>query len=150
MLFRSNALISSAKTAVSTVYEKMSEYRVADALDAVWSLLRRSNKYIDETTPWILGKDESQKDRLGTVMYNLVESIRISAVLLSPFMPDTANKILKQLNIFENKDLISSASIESFGNYPKNTSISSFEPLYMRLDEKVVMDEINKHFESLA
>ena len=83
-------------TAISTVKkvdELLSTYRVSDALEAIFSLAKRSNKYIDETMPWALAKDESKKERLGTVLYNLLESIRFISVLISPFMPETAEKI---------------------------------------------------------
>jgi methionyl-tRNA synthetase len=80
------------------VEKKMDELKVSDSIGEIFTLLRRSNKYIDETQPWILGKDESKKERLGTVLYNLLESIRIAAVLLGPYLPETSEKILKQLN----------------------------------------------------
>ena len=76
----------------------MDELRVGDALDEVFTLLRRTNKYIDETMPWVLAKDESKQDRLATVLYNLLESIRISAVFLHSFMPETADKMFAYLN----------------------------------------------------
>ena len=76
----------------------MDELKVSDSIDEIFTLLRRSNKYIDETQPWILGRDENKKERLGTVLYNLLESIRIAAALLEPFLPETAEKMLKQLN----------------------------------------------------
>ena len=89
------------KDTVSRTYEnvacKMDELKVADALDALWSLFRRANKYIDETTPWLLAKDESKKDRLSEVLYNLLISLDIGANLLRPFMPDTADKILSEI-----------------------------------------------------
>ena len=72
------------------VAKKMETLHVGDAIEEIFTLLKRCNKYIDETTPWVLGKDESKKDRLATVLYNLLESIRIAAVLLSSFMPETA------------------------------------------------------------
>ncbi len=83
-------LINLALETPSKVSKKMDTLRVADAMDEIWTLLRRSNKYIDETCPWILAKDEDQQERLGTVLYNLLESIRVATVLLSPFMPETA------------------------------------------------------------
>ena len=82
----------------SLVEEKMNSYHVADALDLIFEIFRRSNKYIDETTPWILAKDESKRERLATVMYNLLESIRHGAVLLQAFLPDTSAEIFHQLN----------------------------------------------------
>ena len=76
----------------------MNDLKVSEAIDEVFEIFRRCNKYIDETTPWILGKDENKKDRLKTVLYNLLESIRIGAVLLSPFLPETSEEIFKQFS----------------------------------------------------
>ena len=84
--------------AVKRVDEKMDKLRVADAITEIFGIFRRSNKYIDETMPWTLAKDEAQKDRLATVLYNLTEAITIGASLLYSFMPETAEKILAQLN----------------------------------------------------
>lgn len=89
------SVVSSIK---NKVFNKLNEYKVADALEELWVLFRRANKYIDETSPWALNKDESKRDRLETVLYNLLESINIGANLLIPFLPETANKILKELN----------------------------------------------------
>lgn len=88
-----------ARTARDRVYAKMDEYRVADALDELWTIFRRANKYIDETSPWNLFKDESKHDRLATVLYNLLEAINIGANLLAPFIPDSAGKILDELGV---------------------------------------------------
>ena len=82
--------------AVRKVDEKMDKLRVADAITEIFNIFRRSNKYIDETTPWILAKEEDKQDRLATVLYNLVESITIGASLLESFMPETSEKILKE------------------------------------------------------
>ena len=87
--------------AVDKVTAKMNELRVADALTEIFNLFKRCNKYIDETTPWILAKEEASRPRLATVLYNLVESITIGASLLKSFMPETSEKILSQLNAFE-------------------------------------------------
>ena len=95
----------------AAVEKKMDTLHVADAIDEVFALLRRSNKYIDETMPWALAKDESKKERLGTVMYNLLEAIRFAAVELKPYLPDTADKIFAQLGI-ENKGVESLASFD--------------------------------------
>ena len=84
--------------AVKKVEAKMEQLRVADAITEIFNIFRRSNKYIDETTPWTLAKDEAKKDRLATVLYNLSEAIAIGASLLEPFMPETSGKILAQLN----------------------------------------------------
>jgi methionyl-tRNA synthetase len=91
-------LIGLALETPKKVRRKMEELKVTDAIDEILVLLRRSNKYIDETMPWVLGKDESKKDRLATVLYNLIEAIRFSAVLLSPFIPEAAERILGQLH----------------------------------------------------
>ena len=91
-------LINSVSNLYKIVDEKMEELHISEAIDAIFDVLRKCNKYIDDTTPWILAKDETKKDRLATVLYNLLESIRICAILLSPFMPTSVDKILYQLN----------------------------------------------------
>ena len=103
-------LINLVLSTNSIVEEKMNNYRIADAIDAIFEIFRRSNKYIDETTPWLLAKDETKKERLATVLYNLLESIRHGAVLLQAFLPDTAKEIFHQLNTENNQY----DSIESF------------------------------------
>ena len=95
-------LISMINQLASIVSEKMSNLHVSEALEAIFEVLRRSNKYIDETTPWVLAKDEEKKERLETVLYNLLESIRVCGTLLSPYLPDTSEKIYEQLNNYEN------------------------------------------------
>ena len=91
-------LINTAKELYKRVDEKMNELHISEALDEIFNLLRKCNKYIDDTTPWILAKDENTKGRLSTVLYNLLECIRISSVLIEPFMPTTSKKIFNQLN----------------------------------------------------
>ncbi|MBQ8615635.1 MAG: class I tRNA ligase family protein, partial [Clostridia bacterium] len=81
------------------VFAKLNEYKAADALEELWALFRRANKYIDETEPWNLNKDESKKERLSTVLFNLLEAINIGANLIAPFMPETANKIFAELGV---------------------------------------------------
>ena len=116
----------------------MEELRVGDALDEVFTLLRRTNKYIDETMPWVLAKDESKQDRLATVLYNLLESIRISAVLLHSFLPETAEKMFAYLNT-KVTDL---DSCDSFGNLETDIHVvEKCEPLFARIDEKKFMEE---------
>ena len=122
------------------VEKKMDDLRVSDAIDEIFALLRRSNKYIDETQPWILGKDESKKARLGTVLYNLLESIRIAAVLLEPFLPETSQKILKQLNT-EKKDW---ESLQSFDGMAPGQKVGIPEILFARIDAVKKMEEITK------
>ncbi|MDO4167841.1 MAG: methionine--tRNA ligase [Eubacteriales bacterium] len=116
--------------------DKMDKLRVADAITEIFSLFKRCNKYIDETEPWILGKDEAKKDRLSTVLYNLVEAITIGASLLEAFMPNTTEKILAQLNTqkrdFEDMDV--------FGKVPSGTKVTEKpEILFARLDPKEVL-----------
>ena len=131
------------KTVLETlpkVNEKMDELRVADALTEIFALFKRCNKYIDETTPWVLAKDPAKKARLSTVLYNLVESISYGAVLLEPFMPSTAKKILSQLHA-------QSRSIEEmrhFGLYESGTKITdSPKILFARLDVMDIMEKVN-------
>ena len=120
------------------VKAKMDELKVADAIDEIFVLLRRANKYIDETAPWALAKDESQKARLGTVLYNLLESIRFAAVMLESFLPDTANKILQQLQV-ENGGL---ESVKDFGKMVPGAKVGPGEILFARLNMEEKMAEI--------
>ena len=118
------------------VEEKMDKLRVADAITEVFTIFKRCNKYIDETEPWVLGKDEAKKDRLSTVLYNLIESITIGASLLKSFMPDTTDKILKQLNTTER----ALEDMDKFGLYESGTKVTDVpEILFMRLDVKEVL-----------
>jgi methionyl-tRNA synthetase len=120
------------------VEEKMDKLRVADAITEIFGLFKRCNKYIDETEPWVLGKDESKKDRLSTVLYNLVESITIGASLLEPFMPETTEKILAQLNAKRR----SADEMDAFGKYESGTKVTDApEILFMRLDPKEVLEK---------
>ena len=132
-------LIRTALEAQGKVADKMDHLRVADAMDEIWTLLRRSNKYIDETFPWVLAKDETKQERLGTVLYNLLESIRIATVLLSPFMPETAEKIFNQINT----TTTSYDSIKSFDGIVAGDKVGQAEVLFARMDEKKKMLEIN-------
>ena len=136
-------LIQVALETKEKVVSKMDELRVADAIDEIFKLLRRTNKYIDETMPWALAKDESQKDRLATVLYNLCESIRFSAVCLKAFLPSTAKKILEQLNT----ETDSLESLNQFGQYASGTKVTAHpEMLFARIDAK----EIEKKIEALT
>ena len=121
----------------------MEKYAFQDALVDVFGLISRANKYIDETKPWVLGKDESQKARLARVMYNLLESIRIAAVLLTPFIPDTAEKIFAQIGAGENGRTWESAG--TFGVLPADVTIHRGENLFPRID----MEKELKELESL-
>ena len=140
-------LIDTCKQTVTKYYEKMDQLRVADAIDTVFDLLRRSNKYIDETSPWTLAKQPENKARLNTVLYNLLESIRVASVLLTPFMPETSKEVFRQINT-EKTDF---ASIETWGNYEKNNKVvENTNVLFARIDEKKTMDEIMQYMESKA
>ena len=121
-------------------------YRVADAVEAVLNLAKRSNKYIDETTPWALAKDEASLPRLGTVLYNLLEAIRYIAVLLSPFMPETSEKIFAQMNC----DIKDYDSLESFGALKSGEKVGKAEALFARIDSEKMLTEIAEKQEAAA
>ncbi len=130
-----NVALASVKKAES----KMNELRVADAITEIFNIFRRCNKYIDETMPWALAKDEAQKDRLATVLYNLVEAITIGASLLESFMPDTSRKILAQLHA--QKRALS--EMDQFGLYPSGEHVTDApEILFARMDLKEVMEKV--------
>lgn len=139
-------LIELALATPKLVDEKMQQLRVADAMDAIWALLRRTNKYIDETEPWILAKDESSKERLATVMYHLLEAIRFSAVLLQPYLPDTAEKIFKQIN----SDKKCLDSLASFDGMQVGSFVGEAEVLFARIDEAKELAELEKMTEEQA
>ena len=129
------------------VIAKMEKLRVADAISEIFNLFKRCNKYIDETMPWILAKEEERKARLETVLYNLVESICIGTSLLKSFMPETADKIFAQLNAKERK----LEEIKSFGVYPSGTKVTDKpEILFARLDIKEILEKVeaSKEFNS--
>ena len=121
------------------VEAKMNELKVADAIDEVFAVLRRANKYIDETMPWALAKDEASKPRLGTVLYNLLESIRFAAVSLEPYLPDTSRRILEQI-CTENGGL---ESLAAFGAVKPGTQLGAGEILFARLDMEKKLAEID-------
>ncbi len=122
------------------VIEKMTDLRVADAITEIFNLFKRCNKYIDETTPWILAKEEEKKPRLSEVLYNLVESITIGASLLQSFMPETSDKIFDQLHTSQ----VPFEKLEAFGNYVSGTKVTETpEILFARLDIKEVMERVN-------
>lgn len=141
------ALDGDLKAVVTGTYdkvkEKMSTLRVADAITEIFGIFKRCNKYIDETEPWVLAKDEAKSDRLSTVLYNLVESITIGASLLQPYMPETAEKIVKQLNT----SVREFSELKKFGLYESGNKVTA-EPeiLFARLD----MKEVAKKEEELA
>ena len=118
----------------------MDEYKTADAISKIVNILYRANKYIDETEPWILAKDESNKARLGSVLYNLLESIRIAGILLSPVMPETCEKIFAQINC----DIKEYESAFIFGGLKSGVKLGKSEILFARLDEVKVLEELEK------
>ncbi len=137
------------KALVSGTYEKvcgkMENLRVADAITEIFALFKRCNKYIDETEPWILAKDEAKKDRLATVLYNLTEGIMAGASLLEPFMPATAAKIAAQLNT----SLYGFEDVKEFGKYPSGNKVTEKpEILFSRLDVKEVLEKAEALFEA--
>ncbi len=135
-----------AQSTVTSFREKMDTYHIADAIDDVVTLLRRTNKYIDETTPWTLAKDESAKGRLGTVMYNLLECIRFAAVLLEPIIPATSEAIYKQIGT----DKTDYASLAAFGGMTAGASVGEASVLFARIDEKKLLDEVHAKMEAQA
>jgi len=125
------------------VLKKMEDLRVADAMTEIFTLFKRCNKYIDETEPWAIAKDEAKKDRLATVLYNLTEGIMMGASLLEPFMPATAVKIAAQLNT----ELYPFESLKEFGKYPSGNKVTEKpEILFARLDMKEVLEKAEQLF----
>lgn len=120
-------------------------FRIADAVDDVMNLARRANKYIDETTPWALAKDEAQKPRLQTVLYDLTEAIRFIGVLATPFMPDTGAKILEQINT----DINTLDTLSAFGGYCAGTKVGEAVPLFARIDSEKMLNELIAEMEAL-
>ena len=128
-----------AVTTVDRVAKKMEELRVADAITEIFALFKRCNKYIDETMPWVLAKDEAKKDRLATVLYHLVEGISIGATLLKSFMPETSERIFTQLNAKE----IPYEELHSFGHYVSGNKVTDTpEILFARLNAEEVMEKV--------
>lgn len=141
------AIDADLKAVVTGTYQKVSkkmdDLRVADAITEIFSLFKRCNKYIDETEPWVLAKEEAKKDRLSTVLYNLVEGIIIGASLLEPYMPETAEKIAAQLNT----SIRSFDDIEKFGLYPSGNKVTDKpEILFQRQDVKEVIEKADAMF----
>ncbi len=129
---------------VRKVAAKMDELKVGDSLEAILDLLRRCNKYIDETTPWLLAKEEDKKVRLNTVLYNLLEGIRTATVLLAPFMPETAEKVYQLINT----RATTLESVEHWGGYEVNNKVAEkADPLFARIDANAKLDEIHAYLE---
>ncbi len=140
-------LVAACVKAYEGVVKNMDGFHVADALECIFEMLSRANKYIDETTPWTLAKDESQKERLGTVLYNLLEAIRWGAVLLRPFIPATAEDILAQLDTsLVNYDTIGSA--DKFGGIVAGKQVCDSKVLFARIDEAKMLAEMEAEMEA--
>lgn len=132
-------LIDTCTSTVENVDKSMNEINVGLSLEHIMDLTRNCNKYIDNNEPWELAKNDSDKERLNAVIYNLLESIRYIAVLLQPFLPDTAEKIFKQLNT-KNKDI---NSLNEFGILEDNFQINQNEPLFLRINKEELLEKIS-------
>jgi len=134
-------LISVCINSYSKSIELMNSYHIADAADSIFTMLRRANKYIDETTPWVLAKDENNRERLATVLYNLLEVIRWGAVLLTPFIPESAEKIFDILNT-DKRTLDTIGNQEKFSGIEVGGKVGKSTVLFARIDEKKMLAEI--------
>ena len=137
-------LIATIKDAKEKIIKKMETWHIADSMDEIWRIVDRANKYIDETMPWVLAKSEEDKPRLMRVLYNLLETIRTIASLLSSFMPETSEKIVEQIGA---KD-ISFESINEFGGLADGTKVGDATPLFARIDAEKKIEEIEAEFET--
>ena len=136
-------LIATCEAAYEALVENMDGYRVADGVECIFNMLRRANKYIDETTPWSLAKDETKTDRLGTVLYNLLETIRWGAVMLKPFIPATAEKILAMLNTDAmDYTTIGGKGSGKFGAMIAGREVGDSCVLFARIDEQKKLEEL--------
>lgn len=133
-------LINLALSTPKKVENSINELRIPAALDNIWELIRRTNKYIDETQPWVLGKDESQKPRLATVLYNLAESLRFTSVLVSSFLPNTSDKINEQLGIKNT----SFESLNGFNGTIAGTKVNKTGVIFPRIDVEAKLEELQK------
>ena len=121
-------LISSINELPKIVDSKMNSYHISDAIEAIFNVLSKCNKYIDDTTPWVLAKDDSNRERLGTVMYNLLDGIRVCTILLRAFIPDTTEKVFKQINT---KNIEFSDAI--YGKLESNIHVGEAQVLFERI-----------------
>ncbi|SHI49515.1 methionine--tRNA ligase [Propionispora hippei] len=132
-----DGLISLAKQTVSSYQAMMEQLDINGAIKDVWALISRTNKYIDETGPWALAKDPAKKERLDTVLYNLAETLRIVAILISPFMPLTAPKIYSQLGLAEDFTKVTLETAKQWGSLPSGTQVAAHpEPIFPRIETK--------------
>lgn len=141
------SLIETYKQSRADFEESMNEFMFHEALENIWKLVRRTNKYIDETAPWVLAKDEANKDILNNVLYNLCESIRLSATMFSSLLPETARKIFDQLGIAGQEDLYNWESVDTFGLLPDGTKVHKGESLFPRLDVEEEIKTLEEMFE---
>ncbi len=137
-------LVAIIKDAKEKIIKKMETWHIADSMDEIWRIVDRANKYIDETMPWVLAKSEEDKPRLMRVLYNLLETIRIIASLLSSFMPETSEKIVEQIGATD----ISFESIAEFGGLADGTKVGDATPLFARIDAEKKIEEIEAEFET--
>ncbi len=133
-------LVKIALDAPKKVIKAINDLKLPEALDIIWEVIGRANKYIDETTPWILARDAEKKERLGTVLYNLAEALRIVSVMLSAFLPDTSSRINEYFNI----ELTSWDSIASFDGTRAGVKVKKGENLFPRIDVEAKLEELNK------
>lgn len=141
------SLIETYKQSRADFEESMNEFMFHEALENIWKLVRRTNKYIDETAPWVLAKDEANKDILNNVLYNLCESIRLSATMFSSLLPETARKIFDQLGIAGQEELYNWESVDTFGLLPDGTKVHKGESLFPRLDVEEEIKTLEEMFE---
>ena len=143
-------LKKTAQQAIEAMTEDMENLQFSTALEQLWTLIRRTNKYIDETTPWILAKDEAKKEELGTVLYNLLESLRIIAIALKPFLIDAPEKIWQQLGIKEDIEEQSWEQVKEWGGLEAGIKVNSGDPIFPRIDieeyfeNQVEADQVEK------
>ena len=138
------ALINDATKTIAEYKNYMDNMKLSDSIKLVWSFISRTNKYIDETTPWVLGKDEARKAELNRVLYDLVESLRAISVMIEPFIPTTARRIWAQLNLPQNFDEIRISDIEGWGKTPVGIKINKPEQLFPRIEIEEEKSEVKK------
>ncbi|GLU99446.1 methionine--tRNA ligase [Megamonas funiformis] len=138
------ALIDDATKTIAEYKNYMDNMKLSDSIKLVWSFISRTNKYIDETTPWVLGKDEARKAELNRVLYDLVESLRAISVMIEPFIPTTARRIWAQLNLPQNFDEIRINDIEGWGKTPVGIQINKPEQLFPRIEIEEEKPEAKK------
>lgn len=138
------ALIDDATKTIAEYKNYMDNMKLSDSIKLVWSFISRTNKYIDETTPWVLGKDEARKSELNRVLYDLVESLRAISVMIEPFIPTTARRIWAQLNLPQNFDEIRISDIEGWGKTPVGIQINKPEQLFPRIEIEEEKPEAKK------